>query len=172
MVERKQRARRVGATGPQGGARALAAEEADLFDLGGLETTTGYVMRRAQMAIFGDFLARFAELDLKPAQFATLQLIAANPGQNQSAIGAALGILRPNFVALLDELERRGLARREKSDADRRSHAVTLTDAGQSLLQRARAAQAAQEQRIREILGEEARESLIALSTRLWRGLS
>jgi len=141
------------------------------FDLGGLDHETGFALRRAQLAIFADFARRFAEIDLRPAQYSTLLLIAANPGQTQSAIGAALGILRPNFVALLDELERRGLARRARSEADRRSHAVALTPAGEAILVRARAIQSAQEARVRELLGAEGREALIDLSTRLWRGL-
>jgi len=150
---------------------AAPQEPADPFDLGGLEDATGYALRRVQLAIFSDFARRFAELDLKPAQYSTLLVIAANPGQTQSAIGAALGILRPNFVALLDELERRGLAQRTRSETDRRSHAVVLTPAGETMLARARAIQTAQEESIRDILGAEGRDALIELSTRLWRGL-
>jgi DNA-binding MarR family transcriptional regulator len=152
-------------------AAVTISAEADPFDLGGLEEATGYALRRAQLAIFTDFARRFAELDLKPAQYSALLLIAANPGQTQSAIGAALGILRPNFVAMLDELERRGLARRTRSEIDRRSHAVVLTPAGDDILARARAIQRAQEDRIRDILGADGREALIELSTLLWRAL-
>ncbi|MBB4199482.1 hypothetical protein CCR94_01495 [Rhodoblastus sphagnicola] len=139
--------------------------------LGSLEHAAGYVMRRAQMAVFNDFAARFAALDLKPGQYSTLQVIASNPGQPQSALGAALGILRPNFVAMLDGLERRGLARRVRSEQDRRLQAVILTDKGRALLKRAQAVQSAQEARISDILGEEGRDRLIALSLRLWREL-
>ena len=71
----------------------------------------GYLLRRAQMAVFEDFARRFAALDLTPAQFSTLVAIGDNPGKRQSDIAAALGVQRPNFVAMMDELERRGARR-------------------------------------------------------------
>src|SRR5271163_2147250 len=107
------------------------------LDLSGLTSIVGYPLRRAQIAVFEDFARRFAALDLTPAQYSTLVAIGDNPGRNQSEIAGALGIQRPNFVAMMDELQRRGLAERTRSGADRRSNAVTLTPAGQELLAKA-----------------------------------
>lgn len=112
----------VGASGP--------------LDLSGLTSIVGYPLRRAQIAVFEDFARRFAALDLTPAQYSTLVAIGDNPGRNQSEIAGALGIQRPNFVAMMDELQRRGLAERTRSGADRRSNAVALTSAGRALLER------------------------------------
>ena len=89
-----------------------------------MKSIVGYPLRRAQIAVFEDFARRFAALDLTPAQYSTLVAIGDNPGRNQSEIAAALGIQRPNFVAMMDELERRGLAERMRSGADRRSNAL------------------------------------------------
>ena len=141
-----------------------SAGEIDLAELTGV---VGYVMRRAQLAIFEDFIARFAALDLKPAQYSALLVIGRNPGRKQSEIAASLGIQRPNFVAMLDELERRGLAERVRSVTDRRSHAIVLTDEGRSLLERALAVQAEQEAIIDDRLGPGGREALVALLRRL-----
>ena len=143
---------------------ASSGGELDLAELTGV---VGYVMRRAQLAIFDDFIARFAVLDLKPAQYSVLLVIGRNPGRKQSEIAAALGIQRPNFVAMLDEMERRGLAERVRSTTDRRSHAIVLTDDGRALLDRALAVQAEQEAIIAERLGPGGREALVEQLRRL-----
>ena len=84
--------------------------------------------------MFEDFNRRFAALKLSPAQYSALVVIAANPGRKQSEIAGALGIQRPNFVAMMDELERRGLAERLRTPVDRRSRALALTAAGAALV--------------------------------------
>ena len=137
------------------------------IDLTGLTDVVGYALRRAQMAVFEDFIARFAALDLKPAQYSVLLVVGRNPGRKQSEIAAALGIQRPNFVIMLDELERRGLAERVRSTTDRRSHAIVLTDDGRALLDRALAVQAEQERLIAERLAPGGRDALVALLHRL-----
>lgn len=145
-----------------------SAAASDL-DLSGLDGVIGYTLRRAQLAVFEDFARRFARLDLKPAQYSVLLVIGDNPGRKQSEIAAALGIQRPNFVAMLDELERRGLAERTRSTTDRRSHAVVLTEAGKKLLAIARAEQAQQEIDLGAFLGEGGREALVGMLRRLAR---
>ncbi len=149
--------------------RDASFEEAEspTLDLSALTEITGYPLRRAQMAVFEDFNRRFVALGLSPAQYSALVAIGDNPGRTQSAIAGALGIQRPNFVAMMDELERRGLADRLRSDADRRSHALVLTEAGRELVARARVVQAEQEAGIARTLGEEGRKTLVALLRRL-----
>lgn len=144
-----------------------AGESCGELDLSGLTTVVGYTLRRAQMAVFEDFIRRFTPFDLKPAQYSVLLVIGDNPGRKQSEIAAALGIQRPNFVAMLDELERRGLAERTRSTTDRRSHAVVLTEAGRRLLAAARAEQANQETDLGAVLGPGGRDALVSLLKRL-----
>ena len=117
--------------------------------------------------MFEDFARRFAALDLTPAQYSTLVAIGDNPGRNQSEIAGALGIQRPNFVAMMDELQRRGLAERTRSGADRRSNAVALTSAGRALLERGRVEQAASEAAIDALLGPDTRAALVTTLLRL-----
>jgi DNA-binding MarR family transcriptional regulator len=146
-----------------------AGEGSTDLDLSGLTSVVGYTLRRAQMAVFEDFIQRFSVLDLKPAQYSVLLVIGDNPGRKQSEIAAALGIQRPNFVAMLDELERRGLAERTRSATDRRSHAVVLTPAGRALLDRAKDMQRQQEVDLGEVLGPGGRDSLVDLLKKLAR---
>jgi DNA-binding MarR family transcriptional regulator len=145
-------------------------EPAGEVRLGMLDGVVGYLLRRAQLAVFEDFARRFAALELTPAQFSTLVAIQENPGRRQSDIAAALGVQRPNFVALMDELERRGLAERLRSGADRRANALRLTRAGVALLDRALAAQGEQEAAIRAVVGgEPERRRLVETLARLGR---
>jgi DNA-binding MarR family transcriptional regulator len=132
--------------------------------LGGL---IGYRLRRAQLKVFEDFIASFAPLGLKPAQFSALVLIEANPGRSQREIAAALGIQRPNFVAMMDEFERRGLAERHRSEVDRRSHALDLTEAGRALLRQGREIVRGHEERIAGGLSASERADLLRLLSRL-----
>lgn len=133
------------------------------IDLGGLPGFVGYALRRAQMAVFDDFIRSLAAVDLRPAQFSVMLVIDRNPGLKQSQVSAALGIQRTNFVAMVDELEKRGLAQRAPVPGDRRSYALVLTDAGRALLREATALQAGQEARIAAALGPGGRETLLSL---------
>ena len=144
-----------------------AAAAANSLDLSALSAITGYPLRRAQLAVLDDFNRRFAPLGLSPAQYAALVAIADNPGRKQSEIAAALGVQRPNFVAMMDELERRGLAERLRTPVDRRSRALALTSAGAALVARARRVQAEQEKEVEKLIGHEGREQLVAALTRL-----
>jgi DNA-binding MarR family transcriptional regulator len=164
MASRPARALRR-APAPEEGGEPAASESS--LDLSALTQITGYPLRRAQMAVFEDFNRRFAALGLSPAQYSALVTIGDNPGRKQSEIAGALGIQRPNFVAMMDELERRGLAERLRSDLDRRSHALLLTPAGSALVARARAVQAEQEDAIAQTLGPEGRKTLVSLLHRL-----
>lgn len=132
-------------------------------DMGPLTEYLGYALRRAQMSAVAEFLEAFAEVDLRPTQFAVLTLIAGNPGVRQTEVCAALGIQKANFVPLLNELERRGLASRKSVAADRRSSALHLTPLGNSTLQRARAIHEVYENRFVTRLGRRGRDQLLAL---------
>jgi DNA-binding MarR family transcriptional regulator len=112
---------------------------AEKLDLGELPRLSGYMLRRAQFAAFNDFLRFFEDLGVRPVQYAVLTVIDRNPGLKQSQVSEALGIKRANLVAILDALERRGLARREAVATDRRSYALRLTDKGAALMKELRA---------------------------------
>jgi DNA-binding MarR family transcriptional regulator len=116
--------------------RNQTAGPASDVDIGALTCLIGYMLRRAQIAVFQDVFRAFAEVGIRPAQFSVLTVLAHNPGRTQSQVSAALGIKRTNFVALIDGLERRGLAARRPAPNDRRSHALHLTAAGKATVRR------------------------------------
>ena len=148
-----------------------ARGEAAPLGLGPLPGYTGYVLRRAQVALFENFINTFKPLELRPAQFSVLLVVQANPGRRQSEIAAALGIRQANLVGLIDELDRRGLTKRKRLAADRRSHALTLTANGKALLKRALALQARFEQHLVAELGANEHARLITALVKLYQVL-
>jgi DNA-binding MarR family transcriptional regulator len=80
------------------------------------------------------FAERLARLDLHPRHFGMLSQLAVNEGQSQQALSTALGIHRSAVVALVDDLEHRGLAERRRDPVDRRAYTLYLTPAGRDLL--------------------------------------
>lgn len=136
-------------------------------DFGGLDSHVGYAVRRAQVAVFQDFMRAVATTGIRPAQFSILTVIAANPGLKQADVSRALGIERGRLVLVLHELERRGLARRAVSDVDRRSHALHLTPKGERLLAQLNIVVGDHERRMTAKLGPEDKARLLALLQRL-----
>jgi DNA-binding MarR family transcriptional regulator len=134
------------------------------LQLGELAELLGYSLKRAQLKVFEDFLRCVAPLQLTPAQFSVLLLLDRNPGRNQTEIASTLGILRPNFVAMLDGLESRDLCTRMRSTNDRRSHILVLTDKGRAVLARAKKLVATKhEARLNALLGPTNRAALLTM---------
>ena len=156
--------------------RPLAKQDLDvsnddgLLQLGELSGLLGYSLKRAQLRVFEDFLRCVAPLQLTPAQFSVLLLLDQNPGRNQTEIANTLGILRPNFVAMLDGLESRELCARMRSASDRRSHILVLTDKGRAVLARAKKLVANKhEARLIELLGSENHAALLEMLAKIAR---
>src|SRR5215212_1680295 len=144
------------------------ADEAVALQLGELSDLLGYSLKRAQLKVFEDFLRSVAPLQLTPAQFSVLLLLDKNPGRNQTEIANTLGILRPNFVAMLDALESRDLCTRMRSANDRRYHILVLTDKGRAVLARAKKLVAGKhEARLNELLGPANRVALLEMLSKI-----
>src|SRR3984957_6913944 len=147
---------------------ADGASESATLQMGELSELLGYSLKRAQLRIFEDFLRCVAPLQLTPAQFSVLLLLDKNPAPNQTESANTLGILRPNFVAMLDGLESRDLCTRIRSANDRRSHILMLTDKGRAVLARAKKLVAAKhEARLNELLGPTNRAALLEMLTKI-----
>jgi DNA-binding MarR family transcriptional regulator len=80
------------------------------------------------------FAERLAELKLLPAHAGVFRTLASRPGITQQALATALGALPSRLVALIDDLEARGLLERRPQQSDRRSYALHLTEEGKSTL--------------------------------------
>ena len=130
------------------------------IDLGGLNSHLGYFIRRAQVWVFQDFIRALKTLDVSPAQYSVLLIIAANPGLSQSELARTLAIQRARLVRMLHRLDKRGLTRRLQSSSDGRTHALRLTPKGQETLRRAEAMAAQHETRLIDKIGIEPYETM------------
>jgi DNA-binding MarR family transcriptional regulator len=81
------------------------------------------------------FAERLAPLGLKPPHAGILGAILRADGLSQQALGERLGMFPSRLVAIIDELEERGLVERRDSPTDRRSYALYLTEAGRDALE-------------------------------------
>jgi DNA-binding MarR family transcriptional regulator len=135
--------------------------------LGTLDGRIGYALRRAQLAVFADFIASLEGLGLRPVTYSVLEIVAANPGLTQAAVGEALGIQRANLVPLVAELEQQGWLQRMPAAGDRRAMALELTPPGRAQLLVARRRVALHESRVAGRLGRAGRRDLLELLKRL-----
>ncbi len=79
-----------------------------------------------------------ATIGLTPARFGVLNFLGHHGGAIQLEIASAMGIDPSAMVALIDDLESAGLARRRPHPDDRRAREVTLTAKGRRTLERGR----------------------------------
>ena len=107
-----------------------------------------------------------AKLGLTPALFALLNVLGAREGAIQQELGAIMGIDPSTMVALIDQLEEAGLAKRRPSPRDRRAREVTITPKGRRLLKRARAMILEVEDEVLGGLDDGDRSQLLALLRR------
>jgi DNA-binding MarR family transcriptional regulator len=135
------------------------------LDRGVLPTLLGYVLRRAQSAVFANFASTFATAGaaLTPGEFGLMVLVERNIGLSQMALARALGIDRSTLVPILDRLQARGLLVRRHSPTDGRTHALALTPSGGKALARFTRLVGAHEKRIASSLSTAEIRTLIRL---------
>jgi DNA-binding MarR family transcriptional regulator len=137
------------------------AGKASELDIAELHDHVGYFVRRLQVTIFKNFIETLAPMNVRPAQYSVLVLIAANPGSSQAAISQELGIERARLARMLHELERRKWVERRSRDG--RSHALHLTAAGQKAFKSINALAARHEEQMTQLIGHKRRMRLMEL---------
>jgi DNA-binding MarR family transcriptional regulator len=100
----------------------------------GLSRRAGFLLVQLGTHAHRRFAERLARLELHPRHFGMLSHLAASEGQSQQALSIALGIHRSAVVALVDDLEQRGLAERRRDPFDRRAYTLYLTPPGRAVL--------------------------------------
>ena len=97
----------------------------------------GHHIRRLHQIAVAIFLQEIEPKGLTPVQYAVLQTVDNSPGVDQRTLAGTIGQDTSTTGGVLDRLEARGLLQRNASADDRRVRLLTLTDAGQHLLERA-----------------------------------
>ncbi|MCC6779928.1 MAG: MarR family transcriptional regulator [Hyphomicrobiales bacterium] len=115
-------------------AAPVAADDDDALDPGLLADFIGPRVRMLWNLLDARMVEALAPFGLRSGSFSALALISANPGCSQSQLARGLSLDKSAVVAVVDELEARGLARRVRQIHDRRLHALSLTANGKALL--------------------------------------
>jgi DNA-binding MarR family transcriptional regulator len=134
-----------------------------------LETLLGYNARRAALAVIGVFLERMAVYDLRPVDFSVLSLVTHNPGITSRQLCAALNILAPNLVGMVNALEKRKLIVRQPHPLDGRAMGLHLTPAGQTLMRSAEKTAAQLEVDSTSRLTDTERKTLLQLLKKVYK---
>src|ERR1700737_1318457 len=113
------------------------------------------------------FAERIRPLELTPPQAGVLRRLGHFPGQSQRELADALGMHAPRLVALIDELEDRGLVARDRDPDDRRNYAISLTEEGRRTLAELAGVAREHELAITAALDDDERARLLALLRRL-----
>ena len=98
--------------------------------------------RLRRIAFEGEHVERMAALGvrmkLSPGVIKTLMRLAKEDGVSMGEMARGIGCDPSYITALVDDLDERGLARREPAPEDRRVKIIVLTDAGRALAERDR----------------------------------
>lgn len=113
------------------------------------------------------FAGRLAALELAPPHAGIMRILAAQPAITQQALASALGMQASRLVALVDELETRGLIERRANPGDRRSHALHLTEKGRATLDAIGRVGREHQQALLAALNEDEQGQLAALLRRI-----
>ncbi|MFM7005091.1 MAG: MarR family transcriptional regulator [Betaproteobacteria bacterium] len=133
-----------------------------------LETLIGYNARRAALAVISQFLERMAVYDLKPVDFSVMSVVVHNPGVTSRQLCAALNILPPNLVGLVQSLESRGLLERLPHPHDGRAMGLHPTDSGLELMKKAEATASELEMNIGSKLTPNQVQTLVTLLQKIY----
>src|SRR5262245_17790072 len=134
---------------------------------GGLAGSATFLLSKVGFEASQRFRSMLEPLGLEPRQFALLRHVADAEGQTQQALGDTLGIPKSRMVALIDDLEERGLVERRMRPDDRRARALHVTAQGGRCLTEAMEIAAEHEALVRQRLSPHDHRELVRILQRL-----
>lgn len=129
--------------------------------------STAFLLAQVGAHAAAQFAERLRELGLTPAHSGVLRIVAASSGISQRALASLLSMVPSRLVALLDELEGRGLLERRDHAEDRRQYALHLTDNGAKMMTEIGRVARAHDDAICTSLSEDERNQLWGLLKRI-----
>src|SRR5580693_9017058 len=97
----------------------------------------GYLLKHAQLRFFELGAVALAPLGITGREAAVLRAIDAGRPVSQGEIARAMNVDRTTMVALIDDLQLKGLVQRRQDPDDRRKNVVELTDVGRGTVREA-----------------------------------
>src|SRR5215469_14285462 len=155
----------VRASNGKGVARRAKAGEAVAgpINFGPLANWVGFNLRMAQEAAFQAFSRRSQDIGERPGRFATLTLIARNPGISQTELSQANGRDKSSLTPVIDDLARRGLIERKRTQNDRRTYRLMITPTGKKVLTMMTRCARRHERNLDSVIGERDRKRFIQI---------
>ena len=130
----------------------------------------GHLIRRAHQVAVAIFMEETADFDVTPVQFAILNALLEDPGEDQVTLARKVAFDAATFGSVITRLEARGWVRREADAADRRRKLLWVTEQGAEVAQRMKRSVGRVQSRILQPLDEGERAQLVALLDRLVAG--
>jgi MarR family transcriptional regulator, lower aerobic nicotinate degradation pathway regulator len=138
-------------------------------DTSALWSRPGFLVRRLHQISVAIFLDEMASLEITPVQYGALMIVAAEPGIDQSALAAEMGVDRANAGDVVARLSKSGYLTRVPSPSDRRYVQVRLTAQGTALLRKAAGRAKKVQDRLLMPLKPKDRKAFVALMNQLVR---
>jgi DNA-binding MarR family transcriptional regulator len=127
----------------------------------------GFLIAQLGMEVTRRFGLIMSEVGLEPRQWSVLRAVGDAEGQSQNALGDSLSIPPSSMVALVDQLEERGLLERRPDPVDRRSRRLYITPKGKDVIEDAWGLAVGFERRLCAGFTPKRRERLIEMLTRV-----
>jgi DNA-binding MarR family transcriptional regulator len=143
------------------------AAVAGTMNFGPLATWVGFNLRMAQEAAFQAFSRRSQEVGESPGRFATLTLIARNPGISQTELSQAAGRDKSSLTPVVEDMVKRGLVERKRMRDDRRTYRLNVTPAGKKMLTQLTRCARRHERNLDGIIGPRDRKRFIQILKRI-----
>lgn len=130
----------------------------------------GHLIRRMHQLAVAIFMEETGGFDTTPVQFAILNALIDDPGEDQVTLAAKVAFDAATFGSVIGRLESRGWVRREPDAADRRRKLLWITPEGEQAAVQMKRAVARAQTRIVGPLAPAEREQLVALLGKLVAG--
>ena len=133
--------------------------------------SAAFMLSSLGFAVSRRFHEVLGPLELEPGEFALMRAVSASDGEPQNALAERLHISPSWMVAIVDQLERRGLLERRPHARDRRVRNLHLTAAGKKLLKQAERRAEQFDRQVSDPLTEPELQQLLDLLQRVAAGL-
>jgi len=130
----------------------------------------GHLIRRAHQVAVSVFMEETGGFDVTPVQFAILNALIDDPGEDQVTLAGKVAFDAATFGSVIGRLEAKGWVRREPHATDRRRKLLWITAQGEEAAGQMKRAVAKAQKRILGPLDTTEREQLVALLGKLVAG--
>ena len=135
--------------------------------IAGPMAAVGFLLSQLGFVVSRRFHETLAPIGLEPRQFLVMRNVGLEEGRSQQALAEALNIPASRIVAIVDDLEERGILERRAHPTDRRARALYLTPEGRRVLGEAFRLATEFDAAVSKGLTPEEREQLLGLLRRL-----